>query len=44
VPWLQLKRDLSSYYGYNDFMLETILSLFPPAETLELLEANEVCL
>jgi hypothetical protein len=38
----QLKRDLATYYGYNDYMLEAILSLFPPAEAVELMEANEV--
>ena len=39
----QLKRDLSTYYGYNEFMLDQILSLFPPSEAIELMEANEVC-
>ena len=39
---MQLKRDLSLYYGYNDFMLEAILNLFPVAEALEFMEANEV--
>jgi hypothetical protein len=39
---LQLKRDLGVYYGYNDFMLEALLSLFSPAEAVELMEANEV--
>ena len=38
----QLKRDLATYYGYNDFMLEQILALFPPSEAIELMEANEV--
>ncbi len=38
----QLKRNLAIYYGYNDFMLEAILSLFSPSEAVELMEANEV--
>ena len=38
---LQLKKDLETYYSYNRFMLEAILSLFTPAEALELIEANE---
>eukprot|EP00199_Chlamydomonas_sp_CCMP681_P001562 CAMPEP_0119113092 /NCGR_PEP_ID=MMETSP1180-20130426/42782_1 /TAXON_ID=3052 ORGANISM="Chlamydomonas cf sp, Strain CCMP681" /NCGR_SAMPLE_ID=MMETSP1180 /ASSEMBLY_ACC=CAM_ASM_000741 /LENGTH=923 /DNA_ID=CAMNT_0007100949 /DNA_START=9 /DNA_END=2780 /DNA_ORIENTATION=- len=38
----RLKRDLAAYYGYNDFMLEALLSLFAPGEAVELMEANEV--
>eukprot|EP00877_Chromochloris_zofingiensis_P013337 jgi/Chrzof1/8257/Cz03g03120.t1 len=38
----QLKRDLSTYYGYNDFMLDTLLQLFSPAEAVELMEACEI--
>ncbi|KAK9820619.1 hypothetical protein WJX72_012348 [[Myrmecia] bisecta] len=38
----QLKRDLATYYGYNDFMLDTLLSMFSVAEALELIEACEV--
>lgn len=37
----QLKKDLITYYGYNDFMIDVYLSMFPPAEALELVEANE---
>ena len=37
----QLKRDLAAYYGYNRFMLDTLLSLFSVAEALELIEAAE---
>lgn len=36
----QLKRDCMTYYGYNKFLMETILQLFAPAEAVELLEAN----
>ena len=38
----QLKRDLATYYGYNDFMLDALLNLFSVGEALELMEANEV--
>lgn len=38
---VQLKKDLEGYYGYNRFMIDTLLSLFTPAEALELIEANE---
>jgi len=37
----RLRRDLASYYGYNDYLLGRILELFPPAEAVELLEACE---
>ncbi|KAK9909276.1 hypothetical protein WJX75_009947 [Coccomyxa subellipsoidea] len=37
----QLKKDLEEYYGYNRFMLETLLGMFSVAEALELIEANE---
>lgn len=30
-----LKKDLCTYYGYNDFMVEYVLNLFPVAEALE---------
>eukprot|EP00798_Chlamydomonas_sp_ICE-L_P010007 gene10007-7891_t len=38
----QLKRDLQTYYGYNEFMLDALLNLFTVAEAVELMEANEV--
>ena len=38
----QLRRDLGAYYGYNAFLLDQILGLFPPAEAVEFLEACEV--
>jgi len=37
----QLKRDLATYYGYNDYMLDCLLSLFAPEEAVELIGANE---
>ncbi len=40
---MQLRKDLATYYGYNDYMLEALLSLFSPGEAVELMEANEVC-
>ena len=39
--FMQLKKDLEAYYGYNRFMIDTFLSLFTTAEALELIEANE---
>lgn len=38
----QLRRDIMTYYGYNDFMTDVYLTMFAPAEALELIEANEV--
>ena len=38
---VQLKRDLATYYGYNDYMLDSLLSLFAPEEAVELIAANE---
>merc|ERR1711872_639048 len=38
----RLKKDLCTYYNYNDYMMEKLLGTFNIAEILEVLEANEV--
>jgi ribosomal RNA methyltransferase Nop2 len=37
----RLAADLAAYYGYNEFLLDSFLQMFPVAEALEFLEANE---
>eukprot|EP00118_Oscarella_pearsei_P023112 m.272551 g.272551 ORF g.272551 m.272551 type:complete len:588 (+) comp40565_c0_seq2:162-1925(+) len=37
-----LTKDLAVYYSYGDFLIEQFVNLFPLAELLEYLEANEV--
>eukprot|EP00088_Acartia_fossae_P009860 TRINITY_DN14848_c0_g1_i2.p1 TRINITY_DN14848_c0_g1~~TRINITY_DN14848_c0_g1_i2.p1 ORF type:complete len:877 (-),score=360.84 TRINITY_DN14848_c0_g1_i2:60-2690(-) len=37
-----LKRDLCTYYSYNEFMIEKLLNIFPVSQITEVLEANEV--
>merc|ERR1719410_1743599 len=38
----KLKKDLCTYYNYNEFMIEKFLQVFPINEIVEVLEANEV--
>jgi len=38
----RLKKDLCTYYSYNNFMIEKFLQVFHVGEILEVLEANEV--
>ena len=37
-----LRRDLCNYYNYNEFMMEKLMDMFPIAEIVDVLEANEV--
>ncbi|XP_076951617.1 26S rRNA (cytosine-C(5))-methyltransferase NOP2B-like [Bidens hawaiensis] len=37
----QLKMDLESYYGYNEFLMSSLAKMFPPVELMELIEALE---
>lgn len=38
----QLIADICTYYGYNPFLAEKLLNLFPVSEAIEFFEANEV--
>ncbi|XP_057691400.1 probable 28S rRNA (cytosine(4447)-C(5))-methyltransferase [Corythoichthys intestinalis] len=37
-----LKKDLCTYYSYNDFLMEKFMDLFPLSELVDFLEANEI--
>eukprot|EP01018_Ginkgo_biloba_P023192 Gb_02482 [translate_table: standard] len=37
----RLIADLALYYGYNEYLVGTFLEMFPVAEAVELIEANE---
>ncbi|KAF7286148.1 hypothetical protein GWI33_007394 [Rhynchophorus ferrugineus] len=37
-----LRKDLCTYYSYNEFLMEKLMQLFPLSELLEFLEASEV--
>ncbi|XP_047455137.1 probable 28S rRNA (cytosine(4447)-C(5))-methyltransferase [Mugil cephalus] len=37
-----LKKDLCTYYSYNNFLIEKLMDLFPLSELIDFLEANEI--
>ncbi|KAL2258648.1 hypothetical protein VTK26DRAFT_7970 [Humicola hyalothermophila] len=37
----QLLKDICAYYGYNEFLAEKLMNLFPPREAFAFFEANE---
>uniref|UniRef100_A0A8D3BVW3 SAM-dependent MTase RsmB/NOP-type domain-containing protein n=1 Tax=Scophthalmus maximus TaxID=52904 RepID=A0A8D3BVW3_SCOMX len=37
-----LKKDLSTYYSYNNFLIEKLIDIFPLSELVDFLEANEI--
>ncbi|KAF6735215.1 putative 28S rRNA (cytosine-C(5))-methyltransferase [Oryzias melastigma] len=37
-----LKKDLCTYYSYNNFLIEKLMDLFPLSELVDFLEANEI--
>ena len=36
-----LLKDITTYFGYNEFLAAMIFKLFPPSEALEFIEASE---
>uniref|UniRef100_A0A1A8VCT3 NOP2 nucleolar protein homolog n=1 Tax=Nothobranchius furzeri TaxID=105023 RepID=A0A1A8VCT3_NOTFU len=37
-----LRKDLCTYYSYNEFLVEKLMDLFPLSELVDFLEANEI--
>nr|XP_046255124.1 probable 28S rRNA (cytosine(4447)-C(5))-methyltransferase isoform X2 [Scatophagus argus] len=37
-----LKKDLCTYYSYNNFLIEKLIDIFPLSELVDFLEANEI--
>lgn len=37
-----LRRDLCTYYSYNNFLMEKLMQIFPLDELLEFVETSEV--
>ncbi|KAM4568684.1 28S rRNA (cytosine(4447)-C(5))-methyltransferase [Fundulus diaphanus] len=37
-----LKKDLCTYYSYNEFLIEKLMDIFPLSELVDFLEANEI--
>ncbi|KAK3902592.1 NOL1/NOP2/sun family-domain-containing protein [Staphylotrichum tortipilum] len=37
----QLLKDVCAYYGYNEYLAEKLMNLFPPREAFAFFEANE---
>uniref|UniRef100_A0A8C6UJ22 NOP2 nucleolar protein homolog (yeast) n=1 Tax=Neogobius melanostomus TaxID=47308 RepID=A0A8C6UJ22_9GOBI len=37
-----LKKDLCTYYSYNNYLIEKLMDLFPLSELVDFLEANEI--
>ncbi|KAL2137030.1 hypothetical protein VTI74DRAFT_10506 [Chaetomium olivicolor] len=37
----QLLKDICAYYGYNEYLAEKLMNLFPPREAFAFFEANE---
>ncbi|KAK5658869.1 hypothetical protein OQA88_1683 [Cercophora sp. LCS_1] len=37
----QLLKDFCAYYGYNEYLAEKLINLFPPREAFAFFEANE---